>query len=1020
MSKPLNLQVAQAPAERQGWLDMAKIHTTCGWPSPGSLGREVVPGYVGILQIPQRVEILSKKFWKGRLPSWCDGFPKDIKDKLLRTDIDTRKCIVNGVRSFEAALLVSTPELLHDKAYYRLWKFALFSCIHSVDGFTKIWKKTVERIKWRALKSETIEPKPVTGIPFALGERDLSKKLMETPLAWLGLVMTRGLVSKDEATRLQLLVSTRGFPSPHNLRTYEGAHLDHAERLCSRNLDPLPKERRQELLLLSRRVCNKIHQYGEISSHAHLSMTSSASYEGPQRKGGRGVFLGPLFAQWIQRREFKNEVKGETWFGKPYWVKPGYARWQTMCRDMEWTNPDRVFMTSCQNAVLDFSDMKISDPIYGIDQYTGYQLLQFCIELGLRQKGLTGAPFFSRSRPLAVGIPQEIATIAIGEPGCKTRIITVSPSWLTEMLEPFSNEIGPIIASHPSCIAGSMRAAQAYEWVKSVSKKPEMGPEEYFLTSDLTSATDFCRHDISSILLDGLFESFNIANPYMEICKSLLCSPRILGKMMDYRFPNPYLGSTTSSGILMGDPGTKTVLFLHNLVAEEEAYLRFTRNLSIHDSLLPALTLPDIISPWRHFACAGDDHLARGPKGYLQMIPLAHSRNGLEVNFPKNFLSKIGAFYTEEIILRTEKTRTSSSDLLWNRNYEETLHVDIIKMRLLSPCEKSVMLKDEKNPAIGKGPHLFKQLAWMPKQFGISCQLAWDIFRIRFSNFIEWKHVLTYLPKSLGGLGIGFPPPIDELWESFCQLPVLIQRAISLRIEGNQYFEISSCLRSFSQNKTQRGFLNVNPAVEQYNCIFRDFVDDSLDSDGLKQLFIANYPNLDFEDTNFGRKRKLARELGYMPLSEVINMVDRPYLFKCILRGEVEPKAYNTEPLKVRIRNLEEALFVNWPLLPMDLQDGDLLRARAFFEKAGNNLSRIEAPDEKELFVKIRRVAEDLCTLRTPIKRNYVPVNRAKTLEFGYYEGMEDEWDFDCDQIFLEDLGQNEILSQEEETSMLP
>jgi hypothetical protein len=220
----------------------------------------------------------------------------------------------------------------------------------------------------------------------------------------------------------------------------------------------------------------------------------------------------------------------------------------------------------------------------------------------------------------------------------------------------------------------------------------------------------------------------------------------------------------TDTAILMGDPGCKGVLTLHNLVAEEEAALeaQLGHPVTLHD-----LEVPNPVHlPWRHFSCAGDDHTAIGPSKYLDDIGRNHEKNQMVISPGKHQRSQIGGFYCERVIYKDANTRFISKDPL---SYDEHALVDSIKVRLLSPESKDREAEVETNPAIGKARLLYKHLLWTP--VGWQRTLNVLVQRRFFGRMRKYLPKLpngdisrrVELPSSLGGIGMS--PPSFEGWD---------------------------------------------------------------------------------------------------------------------------------------------------------------------------------------------------------------------------------------------------------------
>jgi len=219
----------------------------------------------------------------------------------------------------------------------------------------------------------------------------------------------------------------------------------------------------------------------------------------------------------------------------------------------------------------------------------------------------------------------------------------------------------------------------------------------------------------------------------------------------------------TDTAILMGDPGCKGVLTLHNLVAEEEAALELKLGRPVE--LADLHKANPITFPWRHFSCAGDDHTAIGPDEYLDNIGKCHEKNQMVLSKGKHVRSKIGGFYCERVILRLDDTVLTRP----SKDYNQHALVDSVKVRLLSPETKDRESEVETNPAIGKARLLYKQLSWSPPGWERTLSvLVQRRFLGRMRKYLpkgpsgDLARIIE-LPSVLGGLSM-HPPRFSD-WD---------------------------------------------------------------------------------------------------------------------------------------------------------------------------------------------------------------------------------------------------------------
>jgi hypothetical protein len=659
---------------------------------------------------------------------------------------------------------------------------------------------------------------------------------------------------------------------------------------------------------------------------------------------------------------------------------------------------------SAENMSLDFENFKLEDPLYGIDQNTGYQLLQWSIEEGIRQGILVGSAYVSQANPLrlsglaprtfhrfeasedeGVGLDNAYPSIrasAIGEPGAKSRIVTVGEDWLTMFLQPFAHDVVGELRAHPSATAGLTRGWQLYEWIKGLrsAAPPHFKASRYFLSSDLTTATDFCTHEYSLAMLDGLLEGLGKKESlYHNLCAQLLCSPRI------YEGPvEEFIDSPTTRGILMGDPGSKIVLTMHNLCAEYESILRYLYRRQYRKELSDKEFLFRISSAagvpavsWRHFACSGDDHCGQGPKEYLTGITSNHEINGMSVSRPQNFVSLRGAFYCEEMLFVVGLRRRDvwgNKVPLHERPYKQHPHIDAMKVRLFSPCAKEHEGKDEPNPAIGKARQMHGMLAWLGGGFEEAKPLFSARWEQRMKVFLP-SPAFRYLPVKLGGLECpAFHLSLTEMKQILRNLPQEHLYAIKLALDGAAGPLLNRTLATFATNARARGV--ASDAIEDNirdTLKFADLV-GGLDDSGLQlasQTDDETWSHLRFKD-----KQAIAKRMNLITVDDAVNLLDRPYLFRDMIAPEVSrrhgidpyrSKEYEALPWSVRVARFYENIFSN---LPADYRPLSVDEEVQVVDKIANwAVSNIplELPREVYFLPEKVLVSENLCTLRTPL-----------------------------------------------------
>jgi hypothetical protein len=948
----------------------------------------------------------------------------DIVEKISKMKWKQLTRLTNTVEAINDNLITSTPDLIRSyrtmPEYQQLIRWAYSLGTISSDKVTKQWKKFSALLRWRALQSMTEVPERPQDFP-GFGDQlgNWSEKLSPfwcTLCPWLEDVFARGVETKQEATRLLHLVTSRSFPAGDS-KTREESLRKHAATLFSsfETTDVRRKILRRLSYLVGKTTRDRLPD--NHRSAGHTSLTSSASIDNSVGSGGRAAEVGVKFRAWLNHipDQSLDEV---TWFGRRYQLIAGIPKWQTVCRedpeayiashrDFDQFLPENMELgESTENMNLDFENFHLEDPLYGIDQNTGYQLLQWSIEEGIRQGILVGSPYKSETDPLrlaglsartfprtdeaedeGVELPTAYPAIrasAIGEPGAKSRIVTVGEDWLTMMLQPFAHDVIGELRAHPSATAGLTRGWQMFEWIKGLrsADAPHFKVDRNFLSSDLTTATDFCTHVYSQAMLEGLLDGLGKGDSlYHNLCAQLLCSPRI------YEGPvEEFIDRETSRGILMGDPGSKIVLTMHNLCAEYESILRFQlkrrlrREVVTDEEFLFYISRSRGVEPckWRHFACSGDDHCGQGPVEYLSGITRNHELNGMSVSRPQNFISSRGAFYCEEMLLVVGLKKSEvwgNSTPLNQRPYERQPHIDAMKVRLFSPCAKEHEGKDEPNPAIGKARQMHGMLAWLGGGFEEAKPLFSARWEQRMKVFLPSEAPFRYLPVKLGGLECpAFHLSMTDMRQRLRAIPQEHLFAIKQVLDGEANPLLSRTLATFATNARARGVAadaiedNIRETLSIADLV-GGFDDSALQL--ASQTDDTTWAHLRFRD-----KQAIAKRFGLITVDDAVNLLDRPYLFRDMIAPEVSrrhgidpyrSKDYEALPWAVRTERFYQNLFKNLPSDYRALSEAEEVQVIDKIANWAVTNEPLEIPRAVYFLPESVLVSDTLCTLRTPL-----------------------------------------------------
>jgi len=933
-----------------------------------------------------------------RVRKFLPKLSKHVVTKMVSRKHSSLKRVSNVVEAIKDALMLSTPEISREvsgmPSYQKLIHWAYSLGAHRTDRVTTEWKKACALWKWAALRSET-EPPPLPrdfpGYGHGWVSPTVLPPLWKELTPWLARVVEFGVETKSDATRLLHLCTSRSHPAGDAVTRRQSLEKFEETVFSRHECTETRSEILRRLSYFIGRQCFETWTAAGGRSQGHISLTSSASLDVTVRQGGRAAEIGAKFRAWASHVA-DQDVLETTWFGAPYWLKAGRPRWQTMCRSDLKHELHHEVGESDDRVNLDFEDFRHEDPLFGIDVHTGKQLLQWAIEEGIRQDILVGHQFWQPGQRLSLGPNRpSMRAATIGEPGAKSRVVTVAEDWVTELLQPWAHHVIGALRTHPSAAAGLTRGWQLFEWVKAQgnSAAPPRN-NRYFLSSDLTTATDFCTHEYSLAMLEGFHRGIERdSDPFFDLCARLLCTGRVLEG--EPHLPRTH-ESITSRGILMGDPGTKAVLTLHNLCAETEALLRhISGNTDASDReflyyLNNKHSGPPLVK-WRNFACSGDDHFGQGPREYLSCITRLHAKNGMSVSWSQNFLSSRGGFYCEEMLLTVGLEDTD----VWGRKvplrdvpYLKQPHIDAMKVRLLSPCAKEHEGKDEPNPAIGKARQMHGMLAWLGGGWERIVPLVSARWEQRMTAYLPASLALRYLPVKLGGLEApAFHRSKTEVRDALRSLGGEHLWAIKQVIDGTATPVLSRVLATFASNAAARGISSDLIEDQIREMLTLPDLTRGVTKDGLlervrKYLRSETEEEVQLEWSNLRYKDRaaLAKRAGLIDVQEAIALVGRPYLFRDILFPEISLRhgidpyrsnRYESVPWEARWCKFAENLRWNLPtdrpeLTPDQVED----TIQRITEWCVENKS-LDIPREEYFFPERVVVGENLATLRVPL-----------------------------------------------------
>jgi hypothetical protein len=713
-------------------------------------------------------------------------------------------------------------------------------------------------------------------------DQDVDKRLLES-LAHL--ISSRQLPAGDkraEEKALRVFQTSVEEPYPIDIRHLNTVHI---------------------LSKVIARKCLALSEKGTIT-RPHISMSVAGSYYSTVLEGGRGSEIREALKERLTVRPLDDEIV-ETPFGLLCCPK-GEERWRYWCRQTPYSH---YVTTPFGEAITEEEFNKLHLYYQGFDEAIGTQIL-VCAYLDYVDWKRTG-----------LGIPCRVLTVP--EPGFKARIVTTGPYWLNVLQQGIAHVLKDVCAGHPSVRSSLRKTDQAWQ---SLYLFDQQGyPSDFLvLSSDLKEATDHIPKAVAIRLLSGFIEGCGLKSNLIDTALDLI--------QMDRTFIGPgFVSEKQTRGVMMGEPLTKVVLTIMNLVVEEFAYRKY--NGINFGTIFPKGGFR------RTYHVGGDDHLAIGPRQYLDYITEFHLKCGNHISVGKHGASRIAVRYCEKMIdvrniyhpwsLRAINDSTGG--------YETSPFIDSIKVRLISPTTKSFDVISDRNVAIGKGLSLGRTLKWLNRDHFPTkwVRMVRDRFFERMGSLLPDRSSGVYwqlmLPSFWGGLDLYLPDEVEKLHE---KVPILTQSIMESYLNDPvSGYDRVQLLGKFLTNCSYRGYQLNESEVSAMRAHIETAVKGNLPTNSWRSL------KQEYDPEGILSAIELSGRIfkdGWMSEEEILDQLLRPLLFKEILLGVEKPSPYNTVRLKRRYASLWDLCYRGESTLSVDQMAQALkTRPQGAFYKVG-------------------------------------------------------------------------------------
>jgi hypothetical protein len=753
-----------------------------------------------------KCSLKSIDFWK--------TLPDDVITKYSTSSYATVRRIFYLWRGIEANIIASNLGLLDQPLcplHKMLFRWCITNGIHSYDATCQVWKKLTLHILHYCNK---VTGDNINEFPSSLpgGVNHFCGPLWFEMLPWLGsFALMKVSENSDHITATDLesvgyIIQTRMMPPPPI--TDERFEVELIElRKQFEKVAIFTEEMVVETRLNTGRFLAYVRNaLSKKPPRPHISLTTNGCYESPRSEGGRALYVCKKFIEKNVKCNPTVLVTTETWWGAPIIKEPGVQAYKTTCRTSKIESNFRFLSSTFRDdnapggvlhaamARVD-SETKIEGPILGLDEALPHQILQLSIEECCEKGYLPGPPTKwtpeQALRDSFIRSPVNCDLMFLSEPGNKVRALVKTPSCVTIALQPFAHWLEGVVSSYPSLRSAFTRSYKGWDFAVSAMRDTNQTrvENEGISVFDLKGASNglnpqFLRHICSKIVHD-ICTSQEQVFYYSQMLELLLAPRRV--RVKRHQEDTVHRVILTCNGIQMGDPGTKELLCLSSAILELMVYPNYAK---------PPIT-----------QIAGDDIIGLRNEAGHKGIVSKHRQYGNEINDTKTQWSTIFVWYCEELV-RYIAHSIASGCPPWKSNYKtHNLHLDICKMRLLSPFSPgSNDQAAEKNPALGKGDAL-----WEFIQNSQRAKLT-DYIRCTFfnwmSSFIK-NDPLIFLPRFVGGNNVPYVGDREELYRRIMEEIPFIAKIYTIKAERADIPALINVItRRMSSGLTTRGIID--------------------------------------------------------------------------------------------------------------------------------------------------------------------------------------------------------------------
>jgi hypothetical protein len=270
-------------------------------------------------------------------------------------------------------------------------------------------------------------------------------------------------------------------------------------------------------------------------------------------------------------------------------------------------------------------------------------------------------------------------------------------------------------------------------------------------------------------------------------------------------------------------------------------------------------------------------------------------------------MSRVYVVYTERILFIKPNCGITINQHPYEvaKSPHNSIFVDSMKMRLLSPFRKAIETANDRNVAIGKaiGMAKFIEYAKHPDDAKYA-RTAFDRFLYKFKDFVPGRHngkIFAFygLPAKLGGLGLTL-----NVYDTLGKQAPIINQALRVVASGGIHANaVYKILSMVTKNNAPRGIVKNEFVSDQLEMFSEHSTETTVNREELLKLFNPD------GSLSMRRTLQIASKAGYMSLSQIPKEFEKQHLMKQILSVKPEESKYfNTVKLTKRFSTLWDKL----------------------------------------------------------------------------------------------------------------